>query len=109
MNKLIEGFISITLVIVLAFTGINLFGLAMQKRNAEVYHDKVVYEIESSDFSNVVISNAVASAQQNGYTLSVNQMAVVENKRAYEIKMDYTLLMPLLNVEKDGVITGYAR
>lgn len=109
MKNLINSFLTIILLLAFTFTGISLFTITMQKRNAEVFHDKIINEIASSDFSSVVINQAIAEGSTYGYQVSVIPLKIVDNKRIYSVKMNYVLNLPIFGVEKSGQLDGYAR
>lgn len=109
MKNLFNSFISIILILLLVFSGLSLYMMSMQKRNAEIFHDKVIHEIESSDFSTVVINNAITRGHELGYAVSVTPLKIVDHKRMYTISLTYDVNLPIFNFSKTASIDGYAR
>lgn len=109
MKNLFNSFISVVLILLLVFSGLSIYMMSMQKRNAEIFHDKVIHEIESSDFSTVVINNAIAKGNELGYNVSITPLTIVENKRMYTVSLRYDVNLPIFNFGKTATLDGYAR
>lgn len=138
MKQLIEGFVTVFLVVLSALVLVQFIGATMQIRNARQFHTTCIGEIESSDFDKSVIALCKEKANQQGYELEVNyrkaeelvcrscnfvvaeETAVCEKcnrtdtvaydrEQTCEVSLSYTIQMALVKLEKKGVLKGYAR
>lgn len=138
MKQLIEGFVTVFLVILSALVLVQFIGATMQIRNARQFHAVCIGEIESSDFDSGVISLCEAKAKEKGYKLTVHYMkneelvcrncnSLVEESVAFceqcnlatyvaydkerlcEIWLEYRIDMAFVKLEKEGVLKGFAR
>lgn len=137
MKQMIESFVTVFLVILSVLIFTQFIGASMQIRSARQFHTACIGEIESSDFDTQAIENCKEQARENGYTLEVvsrreeqlvcascNTVAeegttlcsncgedalVYLNGRLCEVKMEYAIDMALIQIEKGGVLYGFAR
>lgn len=138
MKQLIEGFVTVFLVVLSALILVQFIGAAMQIRTARQFHTICIGEIEASDFDKSVIALCKEKANQHGYELKVDYMkaeemvcrscnfAVAEEtavcakcnradtiaydrEQTCEVSLYYTIQMALVKLEKKGVLKGFAR
>lgn len=137
MKQMIEGFVTVFLVILSVLIFTQFIGASMQIRAARQFHAACIGEIESSDFDTQVIETCKEQAAGKGYTLEVvnqreEQLVCVDcntvaengnalcsscggddlvylNGRLCEVKMNYKIDMALIHLEKGGELYGFAR
>lgn len=138
MKQLIEGFVTVFLVVLSALVLVQFLGATMQIRTARQFHTTCIGEIEASDFDKSVIALCKEKANQKGYVLDVNYLKseelicrncnyvvpeetavctkckqsdkiVYDREQTCEVNLSYTIQMALVQLEKKGVLKGFAR
>lgn len=101
------GMIVITFMAVLS-TAYLLSSLNTQK--AQNYHSTIIAEVESGDFSPIVIESCKVMALENGYTeLIIDTLESVKSEKYAKVTLVYEYIIPILNLNMKHQITGYAR
>lgn len=138
MKQLIEGFVTVFMVILAALVLVQFVGASMQIRNARQFHTTCIGEIEASDFDNSVIRLCKKKAEERGYILNVDYIkkeelvcrncnSVVAEGTAFcenceradtvaydreqmcEVNLAYTVEMAFVKLKKEGELKGFAR
>lgn len=139
MKQVIETFVAVFIVTLAIFVFAQFIGASTQIDAARKFHSSCIGQIESSDFDTEVIEACSASAEENGYVLSVENereekwictgcntiqtggevmtcvnCGLTENvtyakDRFCKVSMKYTVYLGLLGIEKEGNLSGYAR
>ncbi len=138
MKQLIEGFVTVFLVVLSALVLVQFIGATMQIRTARQFHTTCIGEIEDSDFDKSVIALCKEKASENGYGLEVNYLKSEElvcrncncvvpeatatcitcnrtdtiaydKEQTCEVNLTYTIQMALVKLKKKGVLKGFAR
>lgn len=137
MKQLIEMFVTIFLVIMAVLLFSQFIGAELQINGAKNFHSEAVSQIESSNFKEDVIRRCKEQAQSNGYDLEVqnsisnkwicnacNTVFLEKNKcptckkldfvsyakdRTCKVVLKYKVNLKLINVNQEGVISGFAR
>lgn len=104
----IEIYVSLILITIMALLCANFIAADIATMNARDAQSAYVTEIENADFADSVIDKCIDNAAQNGYTLVVNPVQIGSTRMA-EVTLTYTYRVPLIGVESDHTITGYAK
>lgn len=78
----------------------------MQISKLNDYHYAAVQEMESSDFSPVVINRIRSNGE---YTVNVEDKTLKEDMRIYQVTTSKKISLPILNFEKTYVKESTAR
>ena len=131
MKSAVQILITTILTVVGALLLAQIIGSQIQLSNAKDFHKSAYKAIEDSNFDNNVISDSIAQASSKGYTLVVSVdetrklqcrdcgTVVDENatecpnchsdrlhnlqvKKTGTISLDYTIQIPIININKSG-------
>lgn len=82
----------------------------IQSSNANHSYEAYVAEIENSNLSVSVAASSAQSAAEDGFTLEYNPVRDSKgNVVMMEITFTYPYTIPILGIEKERTIRGYAR
>lgn len=104
----LEVYISLILLVVVGLLCANFIASDVATMNARDIQAAYVTEIENSDFADSVIHRCEKNAQDRGYKLNVQKVTIGESEMA-EVSLTYVYKVPLIGVESEHVITGYAK
>jgi hypothetical protein len=104
----IEIYISLIILTIAALLCANFIAADVGVMNARDLQAAYVSEIENSDLSPTVIAKCENNAKSLGYDLDVNIVNIGDSNMA-QVSLTYTYKVPLIGVESEHVITGYAR
>lgn len=78
--------------------------------SARTYHASVIEEIEASSFDEVVIEKCIEAAEQDNYSLKIEEVISAESgsKGFYQVTLNYKLSAPIFGVVHNGEVVGYA-
>jgi hypothetical protein len=104
---------TMTGMIVIAFMAVLSTAYLMTSLNtqkAQNYHSTVVAELESGDFSPIVVQSCKEKALENGYTdLVIESLVSVKSEKYAKVTLVYEYTIPVLNLTMEHQIAGYAR
>lgn len=109
MKSVIPTTLMILGVALIMLTASSVLTFQMQVTGAKNFHSNCIDKIQASYGDETVINKCVHEAQENGYTLKVEDQTVYENRKIISVSLEYTAKMLLFNIEKNGVYHGYAR
>lgn len=138
MRTLIETFVTVFLASITILICAEFIGIQLQTNNAKDLHTTYVSMIESSDFDTNVINHCKTDAQNKGYELVVDNNSTAKKKcancnttmaaatvkcpscgadkifeyyddRICTVKLNYKISVPVIGLEREGVVNGYAR
>ena len=138
MRTVIETFTTVLLISVTVFICACFIGVQLQTNQAKDLHTECVNKIEASDFEPATITACKNEAMDKGYTLEVDntwtqkktctlcnmtvpstqtkcpacgseELANFSRDRIYTVKLKYKIDVPVIGLEREGVINGYAR
>lgn len=112
MSTIIKAYTAIFLVLMAVFLSVGILSTTIDVQNARDYHAACVNEIENSNHAPSVISALVSEATSNGYTLDVDSYTNSTGNYIYtvsKVTLKYNFSIPLLNIQIDKEILGYAR
>lgn len=138
MRTLIETFVIIFLAGISILICAEFIGIQLQTNNAKDLHTTYVSMIESSNFDEETINQCKADAREKGYELDVDNNSTPKKKcvncnatmpaetvkcpscgsekvfdyyddRICTVKLNYTISVPVIGLEREGVVNGYAR
>lgn len=108
MKMIIEHFITFLLLLVFLWIGISYVMQNVIHTSARDYHGAVIKRIEDSNFTSGIIAECIQDAKEKGYHLIVDCYGEEEHKDA-KITLSYSYTVPIINMEKQYSIEGYAR
>lgn len=138
MRSLIEAFTTVLIAGIMVLLCGSFIWIQLETNNAKDLHSTYVSMIETSDFDTETINQCKTDAADKGYTLEVTDNSALKKKCAtcnkildpstptcsgcggskvfdyYEdrecvVKLTYTLDVPVIGLEREGVVNGYAR
>lgn len=113
MKGAVETFLSIIMITFMAVLSTSYITASLNTRKAQNYHAAVITEIEASDFSDEVIGGCINNAKKNGYVLEDGSSGLSIQKtgtlQTAEVILKYRYSIPLLNMNMEHEIKGYAR
>ena len=138
MRTLIETFVTVFLASITVLICAEFIGIQLQTNNAKDLHTTYVSMIESSDFDTATIDQCKTDAQDKGYELEVDNSSTPKKKcsncnttmpaatatcpscgseKIFEyyndlvctVKLKYKISVPVIGLEREGVVNGYAR
>lgn len=139
MKMLIEAFVSTILIALAVFVCASFINVELQINQVKDFQSTCIGQIETSNFDPAVTAQCQAEAARRGYTLSLNMTkneeflrcqrcnkvfskdqsqcptchsldnTVYAQDRLAVVNIKYKTKIPLLNIEREGVLHGYAR
>lgn len=111
MKGAIETAIGIVFLAFMAVLGTSYVTVSLNTQRAQNYHASVVQELENSGFSQNVIDEEIEKADQNGYgELKIEKKVSSGTGEAYaKVTLPYKYAIPILGINWDHEIVGYAR
>lgn len=91
---------------VFSFLGCNV--AAYKTKEAQLCYEEIVCAVEDSHFEQDVISKMMEEGQKKGYDVMITNASTYQNKERYKIKLVYEIRIPILQIEKEREISGYA-
>lgn len=107
MRMFVEYFVLFLFLLCFLWVGSTFVYQNMYFNNAREYKESVVSQIENSDYATSVIYSCVSKANSDGYTLTVTDATVVDDKKTYKVDLKFGYRIPLINYEKEYHVTGY--
>lgn len=104
----IEIYVSLILITIMALLSANFIASNNAAMNARDAQAAYVTEIENSDFAPSVIELCKNNAEKQGYKLEVNIVHLGESDTA-EVNLTYVYKVPLIGVESEHTISGFAK
>jgi hypothetical protein len=104
----IEIYVSLVILTIAALLCANFIAADISVMNARDLQAAYISEIENSDLSPSVIAKCETNAKSLGYDLDVEVVNIGESSMA-QVSLTYTYKVPLIGVESEHVLTGYAR
>ena len=108
MKAALEFFVGIILLTLTALLGANLISASIVTMNARDAQSAYVTEIENSDLAESVIDDCRKNAESSGYKLDVTINQIGDSEIA-TVSLTYIYTIPLINVNTEHTIIGYAR
>lgn len=108
MKAGIEVYVSLILITIMALLCANFIAADVAAMNARDAQSAYVTEIENSDFAPSVIAKCAEAAEKQGYSLSIEEIQLGESTMA-EVSLTYVYKVPLIGLESEHTITGYAK
>lgn len=110
MKGAIETMVATVIVAFMAVVSTAYIIVNLNVTKAQNYHSQVIANVEASDFSPTVIRNMEADAAANGYdNLDIEVIDNVEGNAYAKVTLDYTYRIPVLNMDMEYDMVGYAR
>ena len=136
MKSVIETFITVLLASIAIIICSQFIGVQIQTNNAKDLHTTYISIIESSGFDEDVITQCKQDVSDKGYELTVNNTSSVKKRcssckkelsdsaltcdschmdaeyyadQKCEVSLKYTIKISIIQIEKEGIIHGYAR
>lgn len=112
MKSLIENFVSTIIFVVIVFTVTSFTVVEMQLMSARHIHSSAVNQIQSSYYMVDIdkINEKIAEIHPGGdWYIESEVINAVNSRQDRLVTLHYKVLLPLFNIEKDGLIEGYAR
>lgn len=111
MKILISTYMFVLLFGLMAFISMEFVVMNRETNLARSFHEICLEKIENSYFDPLVIEECKNSSIKNGYNLYMEDKSeYIGNERvpSYFVKLEYKVNMPILGIEKNAVICGYA-
>lgn len=108
MKAGIEFYVSILLLSIASLLSITLISSNLEIHNARELHSAYIIEIENSNLSDSVIEECKEDAKEKDCTLTVSKNVSGDSGLA-KVSLTYSYSVPLLGVESEHTIDGYAR
>ena len=108
LKAALEFFVGIILLTLTALLGANLISASIVTMNARDAQSAYVTEIENSDLAESVIDDCRKNAESSGYKLDVTINQIGDSEIA-TVSLTYVYTIPLINVNTEHTIIGYAR
>ena len=111
MKGAIETAIGIVILAFMGVLGASYVTVSLNTQRAQNYHAAVVQELENSDYADDVIASAIEKAEENGYgELKIEKKESSSTGEAYaKVTLPYHYSIPILSIDWDHEIVGYAR
>lgn len=109
MKMIFSYWVSFFIWIITLYTISMILICSMQINNAGEFHSQVIHLIESSYYSEDVIKSCIDKANEYGYSLSVEDETIYDERKDVKVVLTYKINIPLLNVSKTDSYIGYAR
>ncbi|MEE1038655.1 MAG: hypothetical protein U0K95_05750 [Eubacterium sp.] len=109
MKSIIPTVIAIVGITVLALISSCIITFQMQVTGAKNFHSNCISRIQASYGNDRVIEECKQDAEENGYTLTIKDLSIYEERKNMLVRLDYTATMLLFNIEKEGSYEGYAK
>jgi len=104
----IESYVQIIIIAFMVMLSTCYICTSLNTQYAHEYHARIVSDIEASDFSQEVIDEWVAKAQEDGFQLEVENRT--ENKKVRKVRLVYHYSIPLVSsLAGEREIVGVAR
>lgn len=139
MKMLIEAFVTTIILALAAFICASFINVELQINQVKDFQATSIGQIETSNFDPNVIAQCQSEAARRGYTLSLSMTkneeflrcqrcnkvfskdqsqcpichsldnTIYAQDRLAVVNITYKTKMPILNIEREGVLHGYAR
>lgn len=112
MKSLIDNFISTIIFVVIVFTVSSFTVVEMQLMSARHIHSSAINQIQSSYYMVDIdeINKKIKEYYPSGdWYIESQVINSVYNRQDRLVTLHYKVLLPLFNIEQDGIIEGYAR
>ena len=110
MKGAIETMIATVIVAFMVVVSTSYIMVSLNVMKAQKFHSQVIAGIEASDFSPTVISNLKEDAVANGYDgLEIEVSNSVDGNAYAKVKLDYNYSIPVLGIDMEYDLVGYAR
>lgn len=91
---------------------VEMIGVQDSAQIATAFQENMIDKIENSNFNPTVIDECLRTAEDNGYTVEIqdrSQIVDSEVKHCYMLKLKYNVKINLLNINQEKYIINYAR
>ncbi len=109
MKMLFSHWVSFFIWVISIYTISMILICSMQIQNAGSFHSQVIHRIESSYYSQEVIEQCADKANEYGYSLSIEEESVYEERKDIKVTLTYKIKVPLLGIDTLNSYVGYAR
>lgn len=111
MKGAIETAVGIVFLAFMAVLGTSYVTVSLNTQRAQNYHTAVVQELENSGFADSVIDDEIDKAKENGYgELKIQKKTSSSTGESYaKVTLPYKYSIPILGINWDHEIVGYAR
>lgn len=100
MEQIFKTFTALVLIFLMTFVGIGIITASIDASNAEDFASTIASVVESSNFSEDVITDCKSKAEESNYTLLIDPLD--SNGDGYydiaEIIIEYDYSIPILNI-----------
>ncbi|MEE1312599.1 MAG: hypothetical protein UHS41_02450 [Lachnospiraceae bacterium] len=108
MKITISIFFGTLLVFMTVFSFLGCNKAAYDTKAAWNYYRETVDALENSHFRQEVIEQMVQQGEEQGYDITIQNDGMYEDISRYQVKLCYTITIPIVRVEKMREICGYA-
>lgn len=115
MKVLIEVFVDIIVLALIAFIGLQFVTVNLEVQNARSFHQNVIEKIESSNNNQSVINQCMtdATTKYGANSLTVQNCSVYVNGEdqspSYYVRLNYKIRIPFSSIVRTCTAEGYAR
>lgn len=112
MKSLIDSFVSTIIFVVIVFAVSSFSVVEMQLMSARHIHSSAINQIQSSYYMVDIekINEKILEMYPSGDWYVESQIIQsVYNRQDRLVTLHYKIILPLFNIEKNGIIEGYAR
>ena len=105
MSEILKSVIAVFMIIIIAASGTGMVVANNESTAAGEYLEEVALVISESNYSDAIIQECIAEADQNGYTLTVDMAGSSEPgmRRYAEVTLEYSYEMKLFGVSDTKV------
>ncbi|MCI5952098.1 MAG: hypothetical protein MRZ63_07265 [Anaerostipes sp.] len=96
------------LLLMTVFVLIGCNQIAYNTKRAWNYYEKCVQAMEDSHFQTEVMEEVIKAGKKEGYEILIWEDGAYEEVKRYRITLVYTIRLPILSLEKQREISGYA-
>ena len=109
MKTTISVYIIIVGFALMSLLSASLIAFELQITAARNFHTNCMNRIQSSYHNEEVITDCQNKASAAGYTLNYKDVTVYGDRKSATVELEYTAIMPLLDVEREGTISSFAK
>ncbi len=112
MRQLVEGFIIILLIGIIAFSSLGWINMNMQTANARQFLQAATKKIETSEYNPETMGACQEKAKERNYELIIKDESYtdgVDTKPCYRITLKYKVNNPLFRIVEESTLSQYTR
>lgn len=107
-QSMISQFVQFVFLMLMLWVGVTYVSQNIQYSSAKRFHGNVVEQLENSYFDNQIIKDCERNAKESGYQLTIKTYGDIRNRDA-TVSLKFSFIFPVIRVEKEYIIEGYAR